>query len=354
MMMDASEIGVAMAFPPALLEGLEVLAAEFEVMDAAASAAGDDAELAVGALAVLRPASAPADQGCAAPDEQADEPGASAMEAAVAQARRSEVSGPRVMRRPGLAGRTSERANEVELDRTADVVPDPVMARNGASAAPLDQAGGDVALDLVSLATRDEGGGFGPVVVPDEPAAAADIWRPGSKGGQGLKERGGSPRRAGRSALTASIAYARGVDGRLSDDGSDGPFDAMESDASTTAARPAAHPAARWETGTGTPARGGGTVAGWDERSVAPPAAGIAGGARGAGSHGGLFEQPAVAPQAESGGERDGGPGIVMLDGRLVGQWLTDRMARDAGRPGAGTSFFDPRQAPAWTPSGVL
>lgn len=351
--MDASEIGVAMAFPPALLEGLEVLAAEFEVMDAAASAAGDDAELAVGALAVLRPASAPADQGCAAPDEQADEPGASAMEAAVAHARRSGVSGPRVMRRPGLATRTSERANEVELSRTADMVPDPVTARTGASAAPLAHAGGDAAPDLVLLATRDEGGGFGPVVVPDEPAAA-DTWRPGSKKRQGLKERGGSPRQAGRSALTASIAYARGVDGRLSDDGSDGPFDAMGSDASATAARPAAHPAARWEAGTGAPARGGGTVAGWDERSVAPPAAGIAGGARGAGSHGGLFEQPAVAPQAESGGERDGGPGIVMLDGRLVGQWLTDRMARDAGRPGAGTTFFDPRQAPAWTPSGVL
>ena len=43
-----------------------------------------------------------------------------------------------------------------------------------------------------------------------------------------------------------------------------------------------------------------------------------------------------------------------MLDGRLVGYWLSEQMARDASRPGGGTTFFDPRQAPAWTPSGVL
>ena len=55
----------------------------------------------------------------------------------------------------------------------------------------------------------------------------------------------------------------------------------------------------------------------------------------------------------ESGGNGTGG-GVVMLDGRLVGQWLSERMARDAARPGAGATFFDPRQSPAWTPSGAL
>ena len=49
-----------------------------------------------------------------------------------------------------------------------------------------------------------------------------------------------------------------------------------------------------------------------------------------------LFSEPAVAPRSE--GQRSGGVGSgpVLLDGRLVGQWLSERMARDASRPGAG------------------
>ena len=43
-----------------------------------------------------------------------------------------------------------------------------------------------------------------------------------------------------------------------------------------------------------------------------------------------------------------------MMDGRLVGHWVSESMARDAGRPGAGATFFDPRQSPAWTPSGAV
>ena len=54
----------------------------------------------------------------------------------------------------------------------------------------------------------------------------------------------------------------------------------------------------------------------------------------------------------ERGLQEDSG-GAVILDGRLVGEWMTDRMARDALRPGAGTTFFDGRQGPAWTPSGA-
>ena len=67
----------------------------------------------------------------------------------------------------------------------------------------------------------------------------------------------------------------------------------------------------------------------------------------------GLFAENAAAPQTESDGRGDGGGGTVVLDGRLVGHWLSERMARDAARPAAGPTFFDPRQAPAWTPSGA-
>ena len=59
-----------------------------------------------------------------------------------------------------------------------------------------------------------------------------------------------------------------------------------------------------------------------------------------------------VAPMRMAAGPGGGG-GTVLLDGRLVGEWLMDRMARDAGRPGAGTTSFDPRQGAAWTPSGI-
>ena len=59
-----------------------------------------------------------------------------------------------------------------------------------------------------------------------------------------------------------------------------------------------------------------------------------------------------VAPMRMAAGPGGGG-GTVLLDGRLVGEWLMDRMARDAGRPGAGTTSFDSRQGAAWTPTGV-
>lgn len=57
--------------------------------------------------------------------------------------------------------------------------------------------------------------------------------------------------------------------------------------------------------------------------------------------------------QSHQKGEEDNG-GTVMLDGRLLGQWLTNAMSRDASRPPSGTSFFDPRQTPAWHISGAL
>ncbi len=68
----------------------------------------------------------------------------------------------------------------------------------------------------------------------------------------------------------------------------------------------------------------------------------------------GGFAERAVAPPSSQRERGDGGMGIVMLDGRLVGHWLSEQMARTASRPPGGTSFFDPRQTPAWNVSGAL
>ena len=62
----------------------------------------------------------------------------------------------------------------------------------------------------------------------------------------------------------------------------------------------------------------------------------------------------ATAPQSQGRERAEGGGGAVMLDGRLVGQWLSEHMAREASRPPSGTSFFDARQTPAWNVSGAL
>ena len=62
--------------------------------------------------------------------------------------------------------------------------------------------------------------------------------------------------------------------------------------------------------------------------------------------------RPAVPPPQTQDGGKSGGD--VMLDGHLVGHWLAERMGRDAARPSAGMTQFNPRQAAAWTPSGAL
>jgi hypothetical protein len=56
----------------------------------------------------------------------------------------------------------------------------------------------------------------------------------------------------------------------------------------------------------------------------------------------------AHAPPAAPTGR--GGPtgGDVFLDGMRVGTWLADHLAREAGRPQAGGTAFDPRLTPAW------
>jgi hypothetical protein len=75
--------------------------------------------------------------------------------------------------------------------------------------------------------------------------------------------------------------------------------------------------------------------------------------AGGASDEGLSGEVMAPLPPGRSGGG-DLVLGNIMLDGHPVGTWMGSRIARDAARPGAGTTAFDPRQAPAWTPSGAL
>jgi hypothetical protein len=57
--------------------------------------------------------------------------------------------------------------------------------------------------------------------------------------------------------------------------------------------------------------------------------------------------QPAAPPSAAAGARGRMG-GDVYLDGVRVGRWLEDLLDRNAGRPAAGPSFFDPRLSPSW------
>ena len=90
---------------------------------------------------------------------------------------------------------------------------------------------------------------------------------------------------------------------------------------------------------------------GLDRRSDGGTGLGFGEGSGRLGSEAAWAPQPAGRDGGGSGGHQ---MGVVQLDGRLVGHWLSEGMAREAGRPGAGTTFFDPRQGPAWTPSGAL
>ena len=61
------------------------------------------------------------------------------------------------------------------------------------------------------------------------------------------------------------------------------------------------------------------------------------------------YAPPAVSPRIKESSMR----GDVFLDGAQVGRWMSEQMARDAGRPNTGPTGFDPRRSPAWPGAAV-
>lgn len=61
------------------------------------------------------------------------------------------------------------------------------------------------------------------------------------------------------------------------------------------------------------------------------------------------YAPPAASPRARETSMR----GDVFFDGTRVGRWMSEQMARDAGRPNTGPTGFDPRRSPAWPGAAV-
>ena len=57
---------------------------------------------------------------------------------------------------------------------------------------------------------------------------------------------------------------------------------------------------------------------------------------------------PQAAPSGPVGGDNSSQGGPVYLDGQLLGRWMSERLAREAGRPAGGVTGFDGRMGPAW------
>ncbi len=72
----------------------------------------------------------------------------------------------------------------------------------------------------------------------------------------------------------------------------------------------------------------------------------------GRGVLGSVFPAGVAAPEPSPGAGNGGG--AVMLDGRLVGRLIAERMGREAERAPAGMTRFDARQSAAWRPSGAM
>ena len=61
------------------------------------------------------------------------------------------------------------------------------------------------------------------------------------------------------------------------------------------------------------------------------------------------YAPPAASSRARETSMR----GDVFFDGTRVGRWMSEQMARDAGRPNTGPTGFDPRRSPAWPGAAV-
>ena len=61
------------------------------------------------------------------------------------------------------------------------------------------------------------------------------------------------------------------------------------------------------------------------------------------------YAPPAASPRTRETSVR----GDVFFDGVRVGRWMSEQMARDAGRPNTGPTGFDPRRSPTWPGAAV-
>ena len=343
-MVDAYEIGIELALQDGVSAGLEAVTKELAALDAAvaASSAGlmalvrtaglaAEAVAAVGGVRVRAPVAAPAAAGgggadtAALPDARTapvarDEAPGGAAPAVAPSGDAARVAAPvAAVEVPGaVVERTLVREVSRDVERVPVVAPVAVVTR------PADAAG---AAPVPEEAAPGPDGSAVPVrAVVRETVREAGVPQGAAAGRVGRSDL--VPARAGAApVLRAEIARALPERRAVSADGA-------------------------------APLNRGAESAGFDDGrrdAAAPmPGASTVGAAeadgRGRGGAAGAGERTAAPMRMAAG---SGGSGTVLLDGRLVGEWLMDRMARDAGRPGAGTTSFDPGQAAAWTPSGV-
>ena len=343
-MIDAYEIGIQLALQDDVSAGLQVIGRELEEVDRAIEATsaklgdlGNAAHAAVGSTAAaLASRKAPSTGGDA--EGKAAEPAAAtaAPEATpgAAQASAPAVAAPAPTfdsqassraERPVAEMSGSEASKSVapapEVTAAADVgrrepTSAPIVVQVEHAAEPVSPAA-QVALvsdpELEPQAAGNEPGMTKSAPTPATPATRSMAPPKRTSGAQAASER----------TITASVGL---------------PTAPVRAERGGTAAM-----AAPWRPNEPTPEQSRRPIAPWSgvETRAAPS------------RPDGFAERPA-APQARQGERMEGMSGSVMLDGHLVGQWLSEQMAKEASRPPSGTSFFDPRQTPAWSASGSL
>lgn len=356
-MVDAYEIGIELALQDGVSAGLDAVTKELAALDAAvaASSAGlmalvrtaglaAEAVAAVGGVRVRVPAAVEppaagrgaADE-AAAPGERAvpavrEEAPGSVAPAAVAVGDRGEAVGPMASSDVLAAApeRTVVRETSREVERAPVVAPVAVVTRPGERVEAAPRA------DVMAPAVERS-------VVPVR-AAVRDVVE-GEAGTRGAGVRDTGVRDLGP-LRDAAVPPAGRRDAPL--------VSAMAPvfRAEVERSLPRTQAAQADRAGAAPRAREAGRFVDEGRQGAAAPIEGVDGTERQRPGGRAMSRDQTAAPMRMAAGPGGGG-GTVLLDGRLVGEWLMDRMARDAGRPGAGTTSFDPRQGTAWTPSGV-
>ena len=389
-MVDAYEIGLALAMPAGLSEGLAAVARAFSRLDVAAAAAEEGAGLGrgpvsrrAGAPGRARRRSEPRGEGGgsdAGADGMVVTPAAG--DAAVEELANERANAVLVVR-DGVAATAPgdvDAAGALARGVTGDLVAGAVEAggerrpdeRDGGRPLPV----GSVAPAAVAAVDRRDGRrahSSGRVRSGGPGFAGGPVASDGPRVGRGASAAAAGPGGAapGR-VMVARVAEVLGGDGEGGADwlevGPDGWGSERGDGVAVLSEGPgeagAGHGAWTDEAGVLRRSRAAGSVRGRGMAGAGAPAGDRPGGLQGRGEGGGaaggespgaggLMGERAAAPLGADRGSGGGEMGPVMLDGRLVGHWLSERMARDASRPSAGPSFFDARQAPAWSPSGV-